>query len=194
MAGAAIFSALAAYKMGCGLVRIFTIKELQTLIVDTLTSLNELIDESKTEITRYPISAELLFVEKNGVKKIADKFIPNLKYLDLSNIDFKGVDISGVDFRDCNPSFINPQTIHGKNLSNTSFINDVNRVNNVFPFGINTDFNGVNLNGANIQFNSHAFMNFDGALMDDTTVINYNYPVDTEEVNKGLALQYKKRM
>ena len=30
--------------------------------------------------------------------------------------------------------------------------------------------------------------------MDDSTVINYNYPVDTEEVNKGLAMQYKKRM
>ena len=164
------------------------IKELQTLIVNTLTSLNELIDESKTEITRYPISAELLFVEKNGVKKIADKFIPNLKYLDLSNIDFEGVDISGVDFRDCNPSLINPQTIHGKNLSNTSFINDITRVNNVFPFGIYTNFNGVNLNGANIQINSHAFMNFDGAVMDDSTVINYNYPVDTEKVNKGLTM------
>lgn len=170
------------------------IEELQNLIVNTLNSLNTLIDESNTEITRYPIPEELLFVEENGVKKIANKFIPNLKYLDLSNIDFKGVDISGVDFRDCNPYFIDPQIIYGKNLSNTSFINDINRINNVFPFGVNTDFNGVNLNGTNIQINSHAFMNFDGALMDDSTVINYNYPVDTEEVNKGLAMQYKKRM
>ncbi len=170
------------------------IEELQNLIVNTLNSLNALIDETKTEIKRYPIPEELLFVEENGVKKIANKFIPNLKYLDLSNIDFKGVDISGIDFRDCNPSFLDPQTIYGKNLSNTSFINDVNRVNNVFPFGVNTDFNGVNLNGANIQINSHAFMNFDGALMDDSTVINYNYFVGTEEVNKGLAMQYKKRM
>ncbi len=170
------------------------IEELQNLIVNTLNSLNALIDASNTEITRYPIPEELLFVEENGVKKIANKFIPNLKYLDLSNIDFKGVDISGIDFRDCNPSFLDPQTIYGKNLSNTSFINDVNRVNNVFPFGVNTDFNGVNLNGANIQINSHAFMNFDGALMDDSTVINYNYFVGTEEVNKGLAMQYKKRM
>lgn len=164
------------------------IEELQNLIVNTLTSLNALIDESNTKITRYPIPEELLFVEVNGVKKIADKFIPNLKYLDLSNIDFKGVDISGVDFRDCNPSFLDPQTIHGKNLSNTSFVKDVNRVNNVFPFGVNTNFNGVNLNGTNIQFNSHAFINFDGAVMNDSTVINYNYPVDTEEVNKGLTI------
>lgn len=160
------------------------ITELQNLVVNTLRSLNSLIDESNTPITKYPIQEELLFSYENGVKRIYDKFIPNLKYLDLSLISFDGVDISGIDFRDCNPSFINPQTVNNKNLSNTRFIDDLSRVNNTFPFGVNSDFNGVNLSGANIEINEHSFVKFDGALTDDTTSINYNYSSDNKEKTK----------
>ena len=162
------------------------IEELQNLVINTLTSLNELIDESKTPIVKYPIPEELLFSYDNGVKRINEKFIPNLKYLDLSHINFEGIDISGIDFRDCNPSFIDPQVIHNKDLSNTNFIYDTTRVNNSFPFGVNTDFNGVDLSGANFEINEHTFMTIDGAIMDNTTNINYGYSTNKDEKVKKL--------
>ena len=149
-------------------------EELKKVIFEAIKSLNELVDSSSERLSRFNLPESVLFKEIDGVKRIDKLLLTGLKYLDLSHVIFDGVDVSGVDFRDCNPILLNPQTIYNKDLSNTIFISDSSRVNNVFPFGINTNFNNVNLSGAQIEIKEPILINFDGIFKDSDTIITIN--------------------
>ncbi len=149
-------------------------EELKKIIFSAFNSLNELCDSKTERFSRYTLPDNVLFKEVDGIKKIDELLLTGLKYLDLSHVVFDGVDVSNVDFTDCNPTLLNPQTIYNKDLSNTIFIEDPQRVNNVFPFGANTDFRNVNLSGAKIDIKDPILINFDGIFKDENTSIIMN--------------------
>ena len=140
-------------------------------IAELMKSLDELIKEDNAKYKKYYISEDMLFEERKDYKTINYNFINYLKYIDLSNIDFANVDVRGIDFSDTNPILLNPQTVFNKDLSNTTFISDQLRLNNVFPFGALTCFDGVNLSGASITTDSPVMMDLDNAVIDENTKI-----------------------
>lgn len=95
--------------------------------------------------SKFKIPSSLLFlVMDDGHKVIKNEFKDRLKYIDLSNINFSNVDIRGIDFTGCNIIYLDPQTVYNKDLSNTTFGGEYS------PFGLTSDFNGVNTNNMNI--------------------------------------------
>ena len=136
------------------------VEEYKNKLLTLISSLDELTDESTTKITKYPIPEELLFViGEDDVKKIDERFIEQLKYIDLSNINFS----------DCNPILIDPQKLFNKDLSNTVFLDDQTRLNNRFPFNSSSNFENVNLSGSIITTVGPVFVNFKGMIGDSKT-------------------------
>ena len=154
---------------------------------NNLNILNDLIDEKHRKIEKYVVPADVLFTKKNDYKTINNAIKRNLSYIDLSFVDFSNVDVRGIDFSDCNPILLNPQTVYNKDLSNTVFINDSTRVNNVFPFDYSTNFNGVNLDGASITSEDPIFINFDGAYVSDNT----NIQIGNRSINNNVKKRVK---
>ena len=151
------------------------IEQLKMQMLGILATLDSMTDESTTKIQKYPVSKEVLFVTgEDGVTRIDKRFIPVLKYIDLSGYGFENVDISGIDFSDCNVININPQKVFNKDLSNTIFVDDLKRPNNIFPFNASTNFEGVNLSGAQIIIDKPIFIKFNGAITDSETLIQMN--------------------
>lgn len=148
------------------------VEQLKMQILGILTTLDSMNDESIAKIQKYPVSKEVLFkTGDDGVIRIDERFIPVLKYIDLSGFGFENVDISGIDFSDCNVININPQKVFNKDLSNTIFIDDPKRPNNRFPFNASSNFEGVNLSGAQITIDKPIFINFKGSITDSKTLI-----------------------
>jgi len=152
--------------------------------------LNDLIDEKHRKIEKYVVPADVLFTKKNDYKTINNAIKRNLSYIDLSFVDFSNADVRGIDFSDCNPILLNPQTVYNKDLSNTIFINDSSRVNNVFPFDYSTNFNGVNLDGASITSEDPIFINFDGAYVSNNTNIQIGNRNINDNVKKRVKTKY----
>ncbi len=151
------------------------IEQLKMQMLSILTTLDSMNDELNTKIQKYPVSKEVLFKKsEDGVTRIDERFIPVLKYIDLSGFGFENVDISGIDFSDCNVININPQKVFNKDLSNTIFVDDLKRPNNIFPFNASSNFEGVNLSGSQIIIDKPIFINFKGAITDSETVILMN--------------------
>ena len=147
-------------------------EQLKAQMLGILHTLDSMTDESTTKIQKYPVSKEVLFIKGvDGVVRIDERFIPVLKYIDLSGYGFENVDISGIDFSDCNVIHIDPQKVFNKDLSNTIFIDDQSRINNIFPFNASCNFEGVNLSGAQINIDKPIFINFNGAITDSNTII-----------------------
>ena len=120
---------------------------------------------------RVKISENELFITKDGIKMINPKYLDILFMIDLSDVNFESVYVSGVNFTGCNPSNLNPQTVYGRDLSNTTFVEDPEDDENAFPFNSNKNLNGVNLCGAKIESKKVINLVFYDAKTDDRTEI-----------------------
>ncbi len=148
--------------------------KIKSEIADLMKSLDELIEEDNAKYKKYFVSEDMLLEDRKEYKTINYNFIKYLKYIDLSNIDFTNVDVRGIDFSDTNPILLNPQIVFNKDLSNTVFISDQTRLNNVFPFGALTNFDEVNLSGASITSDSPIMLDIKKAIIDENTIIELN--------------------
>ena len=107
------------------------------------------------------ITENMLFEEADDHLRIRSKFIPLLRFLDLSYIDFSNVDIRYIDFRGTN-AIIRPQNIYNKDASYAKF-ND----NNLPDF---SNYKGVNLTGSELDENETTLVNKENAVISDETV------------------------
>lgn len=155
------------------------IKEQQEELKEISIKFSELLDRmaelcnSGTKIIKQPIAKEILCeIHNEGYYEIKEMFKNKLKYIDLSGIDFEQVKVAGIDFTDCNPTMLAPQTVYKQDLSNTTFVSNLDNPDSVIPFGALTDFSNVNLNGATIISNKPLMISFAGAITDSSTQIN----------------------
>ena len=107
------------------------------------------------------ITENLLFEKVDDHFVIRSKFIPLLRFLDLSLISFDNVDIRYVDFRGTNAT-IRPQNIYNKDASYAKFDD-----NNLPDF---SNYKGVNLTGSELDENETTLVNKENAIMSDETV------------------------
>ena len=103
----------------------------------------------------------MLFEKVDDHFVIRSKFIPLLRFLDLSLISFDNVDIRYVDFRGTNAT-IRPQNIYNKDASYAKFDD-----NNLPDF---SNYKGVNLTGSELDENETTLVNKENAVISDETV------------------------
>ena len=121
------------------------------------------LDESDCEELYHSIgiTESILFEEVGDHLKIRSKFVPLLRFLDLSYIDFSNVDIRYIDFRGTN-AIIRPQNIYNKDASYAKFDD-----NNLPDF---SNYKGVNLTGSELDENETTLVNKENATINDETV------------------------
>ena len=127
---------------------------------------------NEDDYKRFILDDYSILFEKNAdYLEIRNQFIPLLKYIDLSLVPFDNVKVSGIDFTDSNV-YIDPQKIYNKDLSNCTF-GDADKMDNIIPFSLYTNFSGVDLRGTVINDPNTEFKyNLDGAIVDENTSIN----------------------
>ena len=144
------------------------IKELESQMLNMLDQIkvtSEMYEQlsNKKMGKRVMIDNDLLLVKVDDHIEFNEKYIPYLKYIDLSIVSSENLKVSGIDFSETN-IVINPQAVYNKDLSNSTFDNN----NLIFA-----SFDGCNLSGANLEKEKESLI-FDNAIIDDATRLPEN--------------------
>lgn len=144
------------------------LKELEDQMINMLAQIKETSEayeqlSNKKMGQRVAIDKDLLLVKVDDHIEFNEKYIPYLKYIDLSIVPSDNLKASGINFIGTN-IVINPQAVYNRDLSNSSFGN-----NNII-FGL---FDGCNLSGTNLEDEKESLV-FDNAIIDDATRLPEN--------------------
>jgi len=127
----------------------------------TIEKLNALNQKSKIGLPKINLDEKVFLEEINGHYEFKPRFIPYLKFIDLSGLlAVPNIKLSGIDFSETNLSY-NPQLAYNKDLSYSKFSD----INVAFK-----SLDGVNLIGTDMSRDKSCY-DYDKAITNDETVL-----------------------